>query len=61
MTHLVTTFKEFVCRRQKAVEVDPVYDFFFKTSSGKRKKVYNRALKKAQADQEQISKSATAL
>jgi hypothetical protein len=35
-----------------------VYHFFTKTSSGERKKVYNRALKKAQSEQERISKEA---
>lgn len=60
MTYLVATIKEFMFGRPKAVDVDPVYRFFYETSSGERKKVYNRALKKAQADQEMVSKKAKA-
>ncbi len=58
MTYFVSTIKEFIFGRSKTAEVDPVHRFFFETSSGDRKKVYNRALKKAQADQERISKEA---
>ncbi len=58
MTYLVSTIKEFIFGRSKAADIDPVHRFFFETSSSDRKKVYNRALKKAQADQEKISKEA---
>lgn len=38
----------------KQPKKDPVYTFFFETSSRDRKRVYSNALKKAQADQERI-------
>ena len=60
MTYLATTIKEFVLGRPKAASADPVYHFFFETSSGDRKKVYDRALKKAQTQQESVTCSAQA-
>jgi len=40
------------------VDFDPVYHFFLHASSRSKKRVYTQALKKAQSDQEQISKVA---
>ncbi len=57
MTYFISTIKGFLFRNS-AVSKDPVYDFFFKTSSGDRKKIYTKALDKAQADQENVSRIA---
>ena len=57
MTYLVSTFKGFFFKRSD-VAIDPVYHFFMHASSGSKKRVYTRALKKAQSDQEYISKVA---
>lgn len=54
MTYLIATIKGLVLGRTKAVDSDPAYRFFFETSSRDRKKVYHRALKKTQTDQEAI-------
>jgi|GEM_PF-961540 len=57
MTYIISTFKGFFPKRSD-VAVDPVYHFFLHASSRSKKRVYTRALKKAQFDQEQISKVA---
>lgn len=57
MTYLFATIKGFFNKRPQAVK-DPVYEFFFRTSSGDRKKVYTKALDKAQADQERVTRIA---
>lgn len=55
MTYFIATIKGFFGKRSDA-KVDPVYEFFFKTSAGDRKKVYTKALDKAQVDQETVSR-----
>lgn len=57
MTYFIATIKDFFYKRPQA-NGDPVYEFFFKTSSEARKKVYTKALDKAQADQEKVSRIA---
>jgi hypothetical protein len=57
MTYFIATIKAFFYKRPEA-GLDPVYEFFFKTSAGDRKKIYKRALDKAQEEQELISKIA---
>ncbi len=57
MTYITTTFKG-IFGKAKATGTDPVYRFFFETSSENRKKVYRSALKKAQLDQEKTTKLA---
>lgn len=57
MTYIIATIRDFFYKRPQTAK-DPVYDFFFKTSAGKRKKIYTKALDKAQADQENISRIA---
>ncbi len=58
MTYFTTTIRDFLFGRPTAVDSDPVYRFFFETSSGDRKKVYNKALKKAQAEQDKVTQIA---
>ncbi|MBP6881659.1 MAG: hypothetical protein KBC35_03460 [Candidatus Pacebacteria bacterium] len=53
MTRFVTIIKEVFGGRKEKTE-DPVYNFFFETSSRDRKRVYSNALKKAQVDQEKV-------
>lgn len=55
MKAIISSIKGIFGKRPMASGVDPVYHFFFETSSRKRKKVYTSALKKAQQDQERIS------
>lgn len=57
MTYIIATIKTFFNKRKDAT-VDPVYEFFFKTSAGDRKKVYTKALEKTQEDQEKVSRIA---
>jgi hypothetical protein len=57
MTYLVTKFKGWF-GKSKSTSNDPVYRFFFETSSGERKKVYRTALKKAQEEQEKTTRLA---
>ena len=59
MSHFVATFREFFFGRTKEHSVDPVYRFFFEASSGERKKVYTKALQKAQTEQEKVSLDAS--
>ncbi len=58
MTYLVATIRGLVFGGVKTAEADPVHHFFINTSSGERKKVYKRALRKAQVDQEHVVKEA---
>jgi hypothetical protein len=57
MTYIVSTIRSWFSPRPKASS-DPVYDFFFDTSSGERKRVYMKALQKTQGEQERISRIA---
>lgn len=57
MTYFVTTVKGWFFKRPQASS-DPVYNFFFDTSSRDRKKVYMSALRKAQTEQENVSRIA---
>lgn len=57
MTYFIATIKDFFYKRPQAAH-DPVYKFFFETNAKNRKKVYIKALKKAQADQDMVSKMA---
>jgi len=50
MKNFVATFRELLFGSRKSAVVVPVYHFFFKTSSGERKKVYDLALKRALAE-----------
>lgn len=54
MTYLINKFKG-IFFKDTMIDSDPVYRFFFETSSGERKKVYDKALRGAQAEQERIS------
>jgi hypothetical protein len=54
MTYIVSTLKNLFSKRP-ATSSDPVYNFFFDTSSGERKKVYMKALRKAQAEQQRVT------
>lgn len=56
MTHFVAKFKIFFGKEDKTP--DPVYTFFFESSSRHKKRVYSNALKKAQLEQEKVLETA---
>ena len=58
MSYFVAKIKGLFGMTVPVASSDPVYAFFFETSAENRKKVYDRALKKAQSDQERITTEA---
>jgi len=55
MTYLIAKFNNFFMKKS---EKDPVFTFFFETSARDKKRVYSRALKGAQKDQEKTLQAA---
>ena len=55
MTHLVAKISNFFPRKNTK---DPVFKFFFDTPSREKKRLYSKALQKAQEDQKKILSSA---
>jgi hypothetical protein len=52
MTHFIAKVTSYFYKDTN--QNDPVFSFFFDTKSGTRKKVYMKALRKAQSDQKNI-------
>lgn len=55
MTHLVAKFNSFFSKKDVS---NPAFTFFFETKSREKKRIYTKALKNAQKEQESILRSA---
>ena len=55
MTHLVTKFNSFFSKKDVS---NPAFTFFFETKSREKKRLYAKALKNAQKEQELTLKTA---
>lgn len=58
MTYSINSIKDFFRKSSTKDLPDPVYAFFMETKSRDRKRVYMKALRGAQHDQEKISRMA---
>ena len=55
MTHLITKVNSFFSKKDVS---NPAFTFFFETKSREKKRLYTKALKNAQKEQESTLKSA---